>query len=72
MAIFKDNQNREWKVELDAPLVEEVSELHQIQLTNLENDPLLKMRNDPLVAVAVLYVLCREQIEERGLSPKDF
>jgi len=72
MAILKDNQKREWTIELDAPLVEEVNELHQIELTNLENDPLLKMRNNPLVAVAVAYVLCREQIEKLGITPQDF
>lgn len=72
MATFTDKKNREWKVELDAPLVEEIQQKHGIALTNLETDPLLTLRNDPLVLVAVIHVLCQSQIDERDLTPEDF
>ena len=72
MATFTDKNNQEWRVELDAPLVEEVKAKHQVELTNLENDPLIKLRNDPMILVAVIYVLCQEQIEASNLSPNEF
>lgn len=72
MATFKDKTGVEWQVSLDAPIVEEVKEKHGIELTNLDRDPLLKLRNDPMVLVAVVYLICQYQIEERGISAKDF
>ena len=72
MPSFKDKTEREWNVQLDAPLVEEVEEKHGILLTNLENDPLVMLRNDPMKLVAVIYILCQEKIEELGLTPKQF
>ena len=72
MAEFTGKTGLIWKVELDPVLAMEVQEKHQLNLVNLEADPLLKLRNDPMALVAVVHVLCQAQIEERGLSPLDF
>ena len=69
---FEDREGQLWKVELDALLLEEVKEKHQVDLANLEKDPLVKLRNDPATLVAIIFILCQEQIEDRGLSPKQF
>lgn len=74
MASFKGRGEKpiEWRVELDAPTIEEIEEKHSINLVNLEADPLIKLRNDPMKLVAVIYLICQEQIEKQGLDSKQF
>lgn len=72
MATFKDRTGRDWTVELDAPLIEEVISKHQINLASLEKDPLIQLRNDPMKLVAVIYVLCQDQIATANLEPMQF
>jgi hypothetical protein len=72
MPSFKDRKGNEWRVELDAPTIEEIKADHGISLVNLDSDPLLKLRNDPMILVACVSVICRDQQKERGLQPIDF
>jgi hypothetical protein len=72
MSEFKDKKGQVWKVELDPILVSEVKEKHSIDLANLEADPMLKLRSDPMKLVAVIHILCQAQIEERSLTPVEF
>jgi len=69
---FKDKTGKEWTIILDPILVEEVNEDHAIELTKLESDPLTKLRNDTMMLVAVVCVLCRDEREEMQMSRKDF
>lgn len=72
MPSFKDRKGDEWLVQLDAVIIEEIRDDHGINLVNLEADPLLQLRNDPMVLVSCVSVICRDQQKERGLTPKDF
>lgn len=72
MGTFRDKTGADWKVDLDALLIEEVREKHNLDLANLEKDPLLTLRNDPMTLVAVVYILCEDQVKERNLDPKSF
>jgi len=72
MATFKDRKGREWLLQLDAPTVEEIRDEHGVNLVDLSSDPLLPLRNDPLLLVTVVAVICREQREERKLSRPEF
>lgn len=72
MPSFKDRKGNEWQVELDAPTIEEIKDDHGISLVNLDSDPLLKLRNEPMVLVACVSVICRDQQKERGMTPLDF
>ena len=72
MSTLKDKKGREWRIELDAPLIEEVQEKHGINLVNLDGDPMIKLRNDPMKLVPVLYLICQQQIKELGLNPSEF
>lgn len=72
MATLQDRSGKDWRVELDAPTIEEIQEKHEINLANLDGDPLVKLRNDPMKLVPVLYLICQEQIEERGVEPRQF
>jgi hypothetical protein len=72
MASFKDRKGNEWQVQLDAPTIEEIRDDHGISLVSLDSDPLLKLRNDPMVLVACVSVICRDQQKERNLTPVEF
>lgn len=72
MAEFKDSLNRTWSIRLTAPMLAKIKESHAIELTNLETDPMLKLRNDPLTLVSVIYLLCQSQIEKLGTTPEEF
>lgn len=72
MAQFKDTKGREWTVRLDGPLIDEIESLHQINLEDLNKDPLLKLRTSPRTLVAVVYLICKEQIQALNLTPVDF
>ena len=72
MAKFKDKTGHDWSVELDVLKIEEVQDDHGIRLTDLERDPLLKIRTDPAVIYSVMLVLCRDERERLGLSREDF
>ena len=72
MSQFKDKIGQEWNVSLDPVIADEIRQKHQIELVNLQEDPLLKLRTDPMIAVAVLYLICQDQVKERNLTPEQF
>jgi hypothetical protein len=72
MASFKDKTGQEWTVSLDPVIADEIKQKHKIEIVNLQEDPLLKLRTDPLTAAAVLYLICQDQVKERSLSPEQF
>lgn len=74
MASFTDQQDREWKVRVDVPTLRDVQEDTGLSLENLEPDQNIfdTLESDSVKLVAVLYSVCQEQIEERGMSEKDF
>lgn len=72
MASFKDKQNREWTLCLDPVSADEIKQKHQVELVNLEKDPMQLLRVDPMKLVAVVHILCQEQIQERSLTPEQF
>jgi len=72
MASFKGRDGSEWRVELDAPTIEEIKADHGVNLVNLETDPLGPLRNDPMMLVTVISALCREQIDAKKLTPREF
>lgn len=72
MATFKGRNGIEWRVELDAPTIEEIKQDHGVNLVNLEKDPLGSLRGDPMLLVTVISALCRDQIDAKQLSPVMF
>ena len=72
MSSFKDKTGQEWTVSLDPVIADEIKQKHQIEIVNLEKDPMLKLRTDPMNLVAVMYLICQEQIQSRNLSPEQF
>jgi len=75
MASFKDRSGQEWNVSLDPVIAMDVKEKHAISLTDLKQDPMLPIRMDenyPEKLIAVLHMICEEQIKERNLTPEKF
>lgn len=72
MAQFADKTGQTWDVNLDPVIALEIKEKHQIELTNLESDPLLKLRVDPMILVSVMHLICQDQITQRDLTPTEF
>lgn len=69
---FKGRDGQSWQLVLDPVLVMEIKTLHGVNLSNLESDPLLKLRVDPMILVAVIALICAEQIKEQNLTPEGF
>lgn len=72
MPSFIDRKGNEWVVQLDAVVIQEIKDDHGINLVDLAKDPLFQLRNDPMVLVSCISVICRDQQNERNISPKDF
>lgn len=72
MAKFVDKTGQEWSVDLDVLKIEEIQADHGVKLTDLEHDPLLKFRTDPMALSAAILVICREQRERLQLSREEF
>lgn len=72
MPQFTDKKGQVWNVDLDSVLAEEILQKHGIEIVNLNKDPMLKLRSDPLALVAVIHILCQDQIAERNLTPVQF
>lgn len=72
MATFRDNTNRSWRVELDAFVLGELRDECQIDLADVSAAGYFALDTDVVSLVRALQVLCREQIQEATLSPRDF
>ena len=72
MAQFTDRSGQQWQVILDPVLADEIKQAHGIEVTNLEKDPMLRLRTDPMMLVAVIAILCQDQIQQRSLTPQQF
>jgi len=67
-----DKKQRKWNVELNGPLLDRIEQLHSVDLSDLDNDPLQKLRNNPRKLIAVLYLICEKQIQAATIEPEDF
>lgn len=72
MASFKGRDGIDWRITLDAPTIEEIRSEYGISLVDLEKDPLGKVQADPMLLVTIISTVCRDQIDERKLSPREF
>jgi hypothetical protein len=76
MADFPDCQGRRWRLQVNARTLTRVREELSIDLVGGGDDAvcaqLAALCNDSQMLVSVLYCLCAEQAEKRGVSPEDF
>ncbi len=67
---FVDNLRRRWCLKLDGPRLREVKQRDGVDLVS--DDGWRQVDADLLVAAGVLWTLCRDQANQRGLSERDF
>lgn len=73
MPTFKDNQGREWPVEINVAAVKRVRRLLDVDLLQIYEGKLLdQLATDPILLVDVLYVLCKPEADARSVSDEDF
>jgi hypothetical protein len=72
MPQFTDKKGTSWAVSLDPVIADEIKQDHGIEIVNLNQDPMLKLRSDPMVLVSVMLVICRDERESRGLTREQF
>lgn len=72
MPQFTDKQGQAWIVSLDPVIADEIKQDHGIEIVNLNQDPMLKLRSDPMTLVSVMLVICRDERESRGLTREQF
>lgn len=73
MPVFKDANNREWRLSLDALLIRAVrSQCDGLDLADLDGKQFAALADDPCVLVDCLWVLCSKQAGDSGLTQEQF
>lgn len=71
-ATFKDSQDKEWTIRLDAPLVKKIEETTGIRLTDLKANPFGPISDDPVLLWDVLWLCCEKDATKESISSNDF
>jgi hypothetical protein len=72
---FKDKNDRSWLIEVNVTSISRVRkslELDLLRIADPESDVLKRLSMDECLLVDVIYLLCRDQCEQRKLSDEDF
>lgn len=77
MARFTDNDGREWEILLDAPTAIRIREDCDEAFLKDDFNPgkastYQRMQEDPVLLCRVVYLLCEQQIKERGMTDRQF
>lgn len=72
MASFIDGLGREWRVLLHPAKVREINERFGILLTDLRSDAFNQLSLNPILLVDTLYLICKQQADEMGVSDHAF
>lgn len=72
---FLDNREEVWKLQLNVGLIEDIKDQAEVDLDEVVKDSNKLadiITKEPKKLVAILYVMCEDQITQRGMTPKDF
>ncbi len=75
MHTFKDSADRLWTVAINVSAIKRVRGLINIDLYGLVDDRfegLAKLLADPISLIDVIYCLCRDEAEKRGITDEAF
>jgi len=75
MKQFTDNQGRAWNVEINVDAIKRVRGTCGVDLldaSDKQKSLLTDLATDPVLLVDVIYVVCRLQADDRGVSDEDF
>lgn len=72
---FIDSKGRKWDATVDVPTVKTIRNTLKVDLMDLLNgkpDALVQLIDDPILLVDALYLICREQCQEKGINDEEF
>lgn len=72
MAKFTDQDGREWVLRVNRGTVKAVREALDIDLVDITGDTVKRLYDDLIARVDVLWVLCRDEAEKRGVTDEQF
>jgi len=75
MKIFKDTQGREWEIAVNVATIKRVRSLLDVDLMSLvdeQSNLIQRLQTDPVLLVDVVYVLCKPQADQRGVTDEQF
>ena len=73
MHSFKDNQGRQWSVEINVTAIKRVRGLSGEDLMQVIEGTLIeKLIRDPVLLCDVVYALCKPEADTRNVSDEDF
>ena len=71
MAIFIDNQKREWNLYIDIPIARKIRTQLNVDILDIQ-EGLSAISEDPILLCDVLFMLCQQQAEKRNISDEQF
>ena len=72
MASFQDAGGRDWSISFDAFALTEVRKETDIDLADISAGGWLKVETDSAALGQVVAILCRDEIKQRGMTPREF
>ena len=73
MQSFKDNSGAEWNVEVNMAAVKRVKNATGVNIVDLDNQEIMeRLKDDLIFLVDVLYLICKPQADERGITDEAF
>lgn len=75
MQFFKDNQNREWEININVGTAKRIKAACGIDVFSLfadEGSSLQELSQDFVMLVDTLWIICSKQAEARGISEEQF
>lgn len=67
-AAFRDSQNRQWVLALDAPTIRKIKEILGINLADIKSDPIAALESDPVTLVDVLWLAVEDKAAAIGVT----
>ena len=73
MKTFKDATGRTWTVAINTTTAQRVRDLTDINPFDMQKfNEIYSVLRDPIQLVALIYALCKPEIDERNLTPEQF
>jgi len=72
VAQFQDAGGREWGITFDAFLLADIRKETDVDLADIAAGGWLKIETDSAALGHVVAILCRDEIKQRGMTPREF
>ncbi|MGD9128691.1 MAG: hypothetical protein PVH19_15045 [Planctomycetia bacterium] len=73
MKTFKDNADRSWTITINVAAIKRVRSLLDVNLMEaVEGDLLERLATDPILLCDVVYVLCKPEADNQGVTDEQF